>query len=99
MVVFTRGGYATHDTLTGEWQSFTFSKPVRKLRVWVLGTTVDNPVGLIRLNDAPESKAIAINLAHSFRLDDHVVDKVYYKLKSGSNGQISILGLKTRETH
>jgi hypothetical protein len=99
MVVFTRGGYATHDTLTGSWQSFTFPEAARKIRVWVIGDTTNNPIGLVRLNDEPESKAIALNLAHNFELDEHVVDKVWYKLDSGSNGQISILGLKTRETH
>jgi hypothetical protein len=96
-IVYTRGGYSTFDDLTGSWQTFTFPKPIVKLRTWVIGTTVDNPVGLIRLNNDPESKAIALNLAHSLKVDNHVVEKILYKLNSGSNGQISILGLKHRE--
>lgn len=96
-MLFTRSGYARFYDATGSWESFTFPRTVTKLRAWCIGTTVDNPVITVRLNDDLESEAFALNVAHTLRIDDHEINKIWFKLDSGSNGKFSFIGLKKRE--
>ena len=96
-MLFTRAGYARFFDATGSWQSFTFPKPVTKLRAWCIGDTADNPIIAVRLNNDPESDAFALNVAHTLKIDDHVINKISYKLDSGSDGKFSFIGLKKRE--
>ena len=96
-MLFTRGGYARFFDATGFWETFEFPTSVTKLRVWCIGTTGNNPIIEIRLNDDPETETFALNVAHSLKIDNHVIEKISYKLNSGSNGKISFVGLKKRE--
>ena len=94
-MLFTREEYTETISLTDSWNSYTFPKAVTKLRITITGIIFPSSVAEIKINDS--ENPFVLNLANNYEIDNHVVSKVSFKRIEGTDGDISIIGLKKRK--
>jgi hypothetical protein len=94
-VLFTRESDGETIDLTANWQTFTFDEPVTKLRLLITGSIASSPVVEIKLNDIND--IFVLSFSNNFEIDGHVIKSISFKRIIGTDGKISILGLKDRE--
>jgi hypothetical protein len=96
----TRGNdpkYELLPTVDGIWKEKVFDPPVNKLRIFSDGSFgIPTPEVEIKIDNVEGS--FIIGVVHDLEIDDHIVTRVQYRLKSGTNGLISITGFRIEES-